>query len=47
MEVRVDGCTHMYACSCTYDIIGIPQWGLPFAIEIIMCNMYAYVCACR
>ena len=41
---------HTHACACTYDIIGnsqgFPQWGLPFAIEIIMFNMYMCVCAC-
>ena len=49
--------THAHACACThvhthvhtYDIIGnsqgFPQWGLPFAIEIIMFNVYMCVCA--
>ena len=41
---------HMHACVCMYDIIGnsqgFPQWGQPFAIEIIMFNVYMCVCAC-
>ena len=45
-------CMHMHACTHTYDIKGnyqgFPQWGLPFAIETIMFNMYMcmQVCAC-
>ena len=49
---------HTHACTCThvhtYDIIGnsqgYPQWGLPFAIEIIMFNIcmcvHTYACMC-
>ena len=51
---------HMHAHTCihthvhTYDIIrnsqGFPRWGLPFAIEIIMFNvymcMYVHACMC-
>ena len=43
---------HMYAHArmCTHDIIGnsqgFCQWGLPFAIEIIMFNMYMCMRAC-
>ena len=40
---------HMHAHTHAYDIIGnsqgFPQWGLPFAIEIIMFNMYMCMCA--
>ena len=42
MGVRSGGVLH----TCVYDIIGnsqgFPQWGLPFAIEIIIFNM----CTC-
>ena len=44
---------HVHALTCACDIIGnsqgFPQWGLPFAIEIIMFNMYMCmrVCAMR
>ena len=45
---------HMCTCMCMHDIIGnsqgFPQWGLPFAIEIIMFNVYmcvhVHACAC-
>ena len=45
---------HVHSHICTYDIIGnsqgFPQWGLPFAIEIIIVNMYmcmrVHACAC-
>ena len=55
-EVRECPPTHAHTCACMYahtcahmyDIIGnsqgFPQWGLPFAIEIIMFNMYMCVC---
>ena len=39
---------HMHTHACTYDIIGnsqeFSQWGQPFAIEIIMFNMYVHAC---
>ena len=46
--------TYMHTCTHVYDIIGnsqgFPQCGLPFAIEIIMLNVYmcmcAHVCVC-
>ena len=53
--VGVRGCpTHtcigMHACRHVYDIIGnsqgFPQWGLPFAIEVIMFNVYMCMCMC-
>ena len=41
---------HMHTHACTYDIIGNSQgfskWGQPFAIEIIMFNVYVHACAC-
>ena len=44
---RVPPHMHAHACVHAYDIIGnsqgFPQWGLPFAIEIIMFNMYMCV----
>ena len=40
-------CTCTHACAHAYDIIwnsqGFPQWGLQFAIEIIMFNVYMCV----
>ena len=33
---------HAYVHMC--DIIGYPPMGQPFAIEIIMLNMYVHVC---
>ena len=43
-------CTHVHAHVCMYDIIGnsqgFPQRGQPFAIEIIMFNVYICVCMC-
>ena len=49
----VRGCPQ-HMCTCihahAYDIIGnsqgFPQWGLPFAIEIIMFNVYMCTRAC-
>ena len=50
MHMHVHACMHTHV----YDIIGnsqgFPQWGLPFAIEIIMFNVYmcvhVHVCVC-
>ena len=43
-------CLHVHACVHAYGIIGnsqgFPQWGLPFAIKIIMFNMYMCIHAC-
>ena len=47
-------CMHMHTHVCAYDIIGksqgFPQWGQPFAIEIIMFNMcvcmHVHACMC-
>ena len=55
-RAHAHGCMHTHACTPVYDIIGnsqgFPQWGLPFAIEIIMFNVYmcmhvcVHVCVC-
>ena len=43
-------CMHTHAHASTHAHIWhhreFPQWGLPFAIEIIMFNVYMCVCAC-
>ena len=42
-------CTHVHAWMCIWhhrEFPGIPQWGLPFACEIIMFTMHACACVC-